>query len=425
MASCGKVERHIQAHLDNELTAAERVVFEHHLSECAACARRVARAKATSALLFEAFAEVRLRESLRPKVMAHLPEMEHLAETHPSWQPQYKRVRFQLLRTLAPALAPVLVLLLGITLFYSWPASEPAQDDVLGMVTQRTGLVLKHGADETDRQRVAVSGPVRTGERYETDADAALIVVLAGPTVLKADANTRFKVESDRKVVLEAGRIWLDVAKDPRLFRVETPSGGVTVFGTTFDVLVEDAVSLAEPRMTVTVAAGEVHVESGVGFAQLRPGQQVEVVRGQRTLEPRKVDPAEVMAWAAKLRPAADIDSRFVATAASDEDDTWGDTMFLVPVEGRQIRSIILSWLPDMYRTDHSGYHVYVYDSRSNPLCMDYIAGRVLDNDDDNSYVMLGDRAQMLEEVGFLKIRLVPDRSGLHATTFKEPLVSN
>jgi anti-sigma factor RsiW len=264
----------MQAHLDNELSTAERVVFEHHMSECTMCARRLAEYKKASALLFEAFAEDRLREPLRHKVLAHLPELEHQPEQHPSWQPQYKPVRFQWLRTLAPALAPILVLLLGITLFYAWPPTMLNRGVVLGTVTQLAGPVARRHPADGEQNRIALHSAVYAGERFETQDEAGLVLLLDGPTTLKADANTRLQVQDNRKILLESGRIWLDVAEDPRLFRVETPSGGVTVFGTTFDVLLQDDSTVPEAKMTVTVSKGAVHVESGVGFTQLHHGQE-------------------------------------------------------------------------------------------------------------------------------------------------------
>lgn len=422
MASCARVERHIQAYLDNELNAADRLVFEHHVSECTACARRLTAYTATSATLFESFAEVRLRESMHERVMSHLPEMEHHPD-HAVWQPQYKPVRFQWLRTLAPALAPILVLLLGITLFYAWPPAEIAHGELLGEVAWKTGQVAKRDAQGRTGDRVSLKTDVFAGDGFETDADAYLALTLLGPTILKADSHTRFQIDGNRKIVLESGRIWLDVADDPQLFRVETPSGGVTVFGTTFDVLVEDRDDGAEARMTVTVAEGSVHVESGVGFAHLQPGQQVAVVRGQRKLFPRQVDADAVMAWAERLEPLSAPDARFAERTVAPivNDETWSDTMMLVPIDGRQVQMIVLSWLPDAYRAGHSGYHVYVYDSRLNPLFADYIEGSVFDTKGISSYAVTAPDGHTLDQVTGLRIRLVPDRSGAHATTFMEP----
>ena len=430
MASCGKIERLTLAYLDNELSAAERVVFEQHLSECAACTQQLSSYKAMAAGLFETFSESGLRSSLRAAVMAHLPEMEHTGEHHPSWQPQYKPVRFQWLRTLAPALAPVLVLLLGITLIYAWPQSESLDSEAVGMILHKSGDVTKHNARDTERRRAVLSGQVYAGERYETGAGASLMVALAGPTLLKADENTRFRIDDDRKIRLESGRIWFNVAKDPRTFLVDTQPGQVTVFGTTFDVAIEDAESVPEPKMTVTVAAGEVQVDSGTGFRKLHPGQRLAVVRGQRTLLALAVDLSQAMAWASAIQPDVNVAPRFIrkeGLRSIPADDTWDEMTFHFDsddLKGRNIGFLLLTWLPDAYSTGHSGYNVYFLDGRE-PVFMEYIPGRVFDGGSGNSYKMAMPPNQALGKAVDLRIRLVPDRSGLHATTFKELSVSN
>lgn len=427
MASCTQVESLIQAYLDSELTPSERVVFDQHLSECTACAKQLSLHQANSAMLIEVLSVNRLRHSLRDNVIAHLPEMDHPHRTPrptPVWKTKKAPIRFQWLRMFAPALAIVMVCVLALTLFYSWPLDEANSGRSIGMVTHRLGDVMRSTGDSTQRYKVALRNDIYAKQRFETGDTGTLMVTLAGPTLVKADANTRFLVHDYRKISLEKGHLWFNVAKDSRTFRVETPSGVVTVFGTTFDVDVKMSVGIQPDYTTVTVSEGEVQVENDITFAPLRPGEQIDIVSARTVLKPRPVNVERVMAWAERIQPETVVEPRLLASAetlSGKDNGLWDEQTLVVDVHDKTVRSLILRWAPSQSVTgDHSGYTVYVYDNRLQHMFKQYIAGHIFDHDDDNFYVMTLPETQTVSNVGALRIQLVPDRTGTLATTFLE-----
>ena len=76
MASCTQIDNLLQAYIDGELGASERVILEQHLSDCAACAGLLRRQQRSSAALFEAYSAGRLTRDLSNQVLNHLPELE-------------------------------------------------------------------------------------------------------------------------------------------------------------------------------------------------------------------------------------------------------------------------------------------------------------------------------------------------------------
>lgn len=417
MASCTQIESLLQAYVDGELSNSEKVVVEGHLSECRACSRVFRRQRAESAFLLEVFETHRLEQDLTGSIMAHLPEMEHASqlEQEVNWRVKHPRTRSAKALTLLPVIAPVVLLVLGLVILFSWPKQEPAGAKV-GMVTYQEGVSLRSNEDSTHRSKVGLRSVIARAERIETTEDALLMITLAGPSSLKLDSDTRVKVEDARSITVETGQVWLDVSQDKRAFRVSTPAGDIMVFGTVFNVRVD------KDMMVVTVSEGEVQVENDVAFTVLRTGDQVSVRPGKKPLELNRVDPAAVMAWARDIQADPGALELFEARIKTrDSNVIRAEQVFVVESRRQPVRSISFRWEPDAYLTGHCGYHIYVTDDQLKPLFMGYVEGKMFSNKDRSVTELVVPQDEPITGVNVLHISVVPDyRTGSIETEFTE-----
>ncbi len=417
MASCAQIESLLQAYVDAELSSAEKVVIEGHLSECRACSAVLRRQRAQSAFLFEVFEDCRLEQDLTGTIMAHLPEMEHPSqlEQEVNWRVKHPRTRSARVLTLVPIFAPVLLLVLGLVILFSWPKQEPMGARV-GMVTYQEGIALRSSEDSMHRSKVGLRSIIARAERLETTEDALLMITLAGPTSLKLDGNTRVKIGDARAITVETGQVWLDVGKDSRAFRVTTPAGDIMVFGTVFNVRVD------KDTTVVTVSEGEVQVENDVAFTVLRKGDQVAVRPGQKPLQLSKVDAGAVMAWARDIQAdptALELFEKHLKLEGSNV--IRAEQVFVVPARRQPVRSISFHWSPDTYLAGHCGYHIYVTDDQLKPLFMGYVEGKVFSDKDRNVAELVVPEDEPITGVNVLHISVVPDyRTGSIETEFTE-----
>lgn len=418
MASCTQVDGSVQAYLDGELTAAEQVLLEQHLGECAGCEATLRRQRATSATLFESMSKHRLDRDLGPSVMAHLPEMDHTAlvgrqVTLRAKQPATAWTRFA---RLMPALAPMLIVVLGVTIFAFWPESALDVALPVGMVTQVTGDVLQSADVSTNRHPVRLEDHVAPGTRFETEHGARMLVTLAGPSDVKLAPGTRMMVHDERHISVARGAVWLDVCKEDRYFRVTTPSGDVTVFGTVFGV------EVMNDRTVVTVAEGTVQVENDVALTVLEPGDQVSVGLGEKPLVPYAVDAAEVLAWATGVRADAAAAEQFARLeAARPSKQLRAEQVFVVTTHNHAVKTIRLTWEPAVDKPVVAGYHVYVYDAMMKPLFKQHLDAEKFKNVETPWYALKVPAGVAVEETPILHIKVVPeDDADVRSTNFVE-----
>jgi hypothetical protein len=418
VASCAQIDSLLQAHIDGELAASETVILEQHLLECRSCAALIRRQKASSALLFEAFSEHRLRDDLTPGIMAHLPEMEYTPQAgrEVTYRTKHPKKRLAFFFAFAPMWAASLLLVLGLAIALSWPRNDSLNGSKVGMVTYVRGEILSSGDQSTERHAVALRNLITRNERVETAGEAAAVIGLAGPTQLKMDENTRVKIMDARQMNVETGRIWLSVAKDRRLFRVTTPLGTVTVFGTKFSVEVT-------PETTVvTVEQGEVTVENATRFVVLKPNERVVVESNSKALSPVSVDAKSLMAWAGDIMPETYAERAF-ASAIQPEQPGKIPAMqvFVVPTWTRPIQSITFAWQPDSKAEARAGYDIYVSDDLMNPLFRGHIDARVFADPAHSQFEMVIPPDVSVTEVTILHIDVVPDHTtGRLDTPFTE-----
>ncbi|MCH7689256.1 MAG: efflux RND transporter periplasmic adaptor subunit, partial [Planctomycetes bacterium] len=239
MASCTQIDGMLQAYVDQALGHSERLIVDHHVEECQNCRRLLKRYQHSSAMLFEALSDHRLKLDLTHKVLDRLPEME-LQRPDMVWlnkRAKNPTVRWDRTMRLVPVAAAVLLIVMGAVIVANWPEA-PIGADVLGVVLASDGLTQRNSANgESSLPRL--KGFVEGGESYETASGASLMLGIIGSTYLKLNENTRIKLVDERKIFVETGEVFLDVGKAKRAFKVLTPSGEITVLGTAFDVSVK------------------------------------------------------------------------------------------------------------------------------------------------------------------------------------------
>lgn len=131
-----------------------------------------------------------------------------------------------------------------------------------------------------------------------TDTDEVRRVELADGSVVRLMDASRLVYGAasafDRRVALEAGRAFFEVAPDETPFVVETPTARTVALGTSFGVeahATETRVVLAEGR--VEVAARNAPEQA----VQLRPGQASRVGEAAAPTAPTNVDLMEALTW--------------------------------------------------------------------------------------------------------------------------------
>jgi hypothetical protein len=393
------------------LNDAERLILEDHVVACPQCAEKLHDHRRLSATLFEAFSDARLDRSLRTPVLENLPEMQPL---HSAMEAVNRRVKnpfspLRLFAQYAPVFLVALVAFLAFNIYQTWP--EPvARAAQVGAITYRQGpiSVINEGIVEPDH--AGLKDFVNRGSQYTTETGAALALMLDGPSTIKAGENTRFAIIDNRRIRLDQGKMWFDVATTGRQFIVSTAAGDVRVMGTIFGVEVAGANTI------VTVLEGVVHVERGNRWAVLRDGYQLSVRKGVALGTPVKVDAQSALAWADAISPEADALAFFerafklrVPSAevvaeilfhldlrTADSDAEWSDA------------HIVVSW-SDTNGADHCGYHVYIteYETRTT-LFKHYIDGRYFD-DTSNTQYEIPVPNDSIKGTEVLHVRLVPD----------------
>jgi ferric-dicitrate binding protein FerR (iron transport regulator) len=413
MASCTQIDNALQAFVDGELSDSERLIVEDHVAACPACERKVRAQRRLSAMLFESFNEARLDRSLRSSVLENLPEM---APAHSSIEDMKRRVHQSARRKrwasqYVPMAAAALVCVLAVVIFQTWPEEPVAQASHAGNVTYRDGEVMAV-SEYIGEHKVQVEDFVQRGSQYETASDAQLALSLDGPSVVKADVDTKFYVINERKIRLERGRLWFDVGSDGSHFLVSTPAGMVRVVGTVFGVDVDG------PNTVVTVLEGTVHVERGDAAAILHAGHQIRVRMGHPIGQPFRVDAARYLAWADKIlldsAAVAAFERAFEGRALPSE--VLAEVIFRLDLRGGgsdtewSAAKMVVSWAPTGL-TGHCGYHVYItdYETRKS-VFKHYIDGGFLDNPRYSSYEIAVPHGT-LQGANVLHVRLVPDTS--------------
>ncbi len=420
MASCTRIENSLQTRIDGELGDAERVILEQHIAECPHCAQLLRDHQWLSALLFEAFSVDRLTHPIRQAVLERLPEMEvpppEIEDLN--WRAKHPNKWSHRMAHVVPVAAVAILVFLTIILRFSYP-DDPSYFNVyrperpaVGVVTQLHGEPMRIALEETRRMPTALTTLARPGDRFETTAGTQMMLSLAGPTLVKLDENTRLKVSDARRLSVESGTIWLDVAHDGSLFKVLTPAGMVTVFGTVFSVRVDG------DRMTVTVESGHVQVESGEHLYQLHDNQQVMVSPSEAPAGPHEVDASEVHRWAAAIQPDQTAQAFFeeIVDESANSEELPGRIAFVIDTlqDGRtsEVDAIRIYWDTNNLPENGASYDVTVSDGSGRLLRQARLTADLIRNRKDGYFDVILD--EPIRRVRTLVVRLIPDlKSGL------------
>jgi ferric-dicitrate binding protein FerR (iron transport regulator) len=151
----------------------------------------------------------------------------------------------------AVAAAACLALIVGLIVWTSGAPAEPFK--------------VVSGDVKAEGSRVEVSGPTPAFVRMSDGSEAELAPA--------SSANFRGRVGDARQVVeLNQGSGRFKVAKAPESFRIDTPSGRVSVLGTEFTVELRKQ-KKGPAALAVSVASGRVRVEAGGQTRELGPGE--------------------------------------------------------------------------------------------------------------------------------------------------------
>lgn len=416
MASCAQVDSLIQAYLDDELSPAEKAIFIRHLDECRQCKATLERQRANAAVLYEAMRPHKLTRDLTPGIMAHLPELESSRRVRElNEKTKASRGRLNLFFPVLSVAAPLLLAVLGLAIFYSWPTEKNHHNLVVGMITAAEGTILHNPEGTVEWRRIGLQTSVATGDRIETMADGRAMLSLASATTIKTHGSALFTIQDERNLSVEKGLIWMSVGKAARKFRVRTPAGDVTVFGTTFTVEVNDN------QTVVTLRTGKVTAGNDMDFTVLQPDQQVTLVKGQSIGTPVTVNASNLMAWADGLESDTAAMQAFAHAALPPTFGIIPAEMFYRCDARGQIRpgAIGFEWKNDGITAGHCSYDVFVYDENWSPLFrMGPISGNIFSDQRFNSLTLSVPKDISLENK-VVYLMLVPDETtGLIETSF-------
>lgn len=421
MASCGQIRLTVAAYVDGECGEAERLILERHVESCAACRAELDQTRALAASLFEALAPERLQHSLAPQVLAHLPQMdESAAPMHELTQRvKHPERRTRLMRFLSwsPAMAAAAMLLLGAMLWLAWPADLRTEPKAMGMVLHREGRPAQSSDAEPVRRPVAANDTILAGNRYETGPDAGLVLGLNGPSMIKVFGDTRLRVGGERSVRIESGVAHLEVSPGDRYFRVNTPNGRVTVFGTSF------AVDVMADATLVTVIRGEVQVENSRAFTVLRDGEQALIRASDTVLTAMRADVGPLLVRAGRLLADPAAEKAFLAGVQPTGTPRHfkAERVFVVETQKRPLRAIHFDWNPDGRADDRTGYDIYVSDNNLKPLFKGRIDPWVFEDGGFSTHTILVPEGPAWTSIGVLHITVMPDFStGNRETDFTE-----
>ncbi len=423
MASNTQIDHLVQAYIDGELTPSEQARFEKELQDSSSLRRAVKEQRETTALLFEAYGEARLKHDLRDGIMAHLPEINHERLVQEvNYRAKHPENPLRWMRYLIPALVPLVLIAIGFMLYASWPDPQAPTGKIIGVVAAKDGRFKRVVSEDKKLQNASLRSEVRVGQRYRTLEDSRAMFTLAGGTSIKLASESEITILGERHVEVHSGRIWLEVGKDGRLFQATLPTGKATVFGTVFQINVRNDDTL------VTLQEGEVTVQNKNAFWDLEPNEQVALSQSHGPLLPRVVDTNILMSWAEGIAPdpqSQEIFSRIIPDAqkkvVSHAQPVWRCDTRNRP----EPTAITFSWVSEQNLKGHCGYEVYVYDETMRPLfLLNAIPGAVLDAGNNKEglksfHVDIPETQSLVDRV--VNIRLVPDYSAGHVhTTFTE-----
>ena len=398
MASCLKISCELPSYLDNELSHSEKLIVEKHLHECPSCRLELTRYQKCAADLYEQFSPHKMQHDLNQYVMEHLPELGfstvdvaglNKRAKHPSlW-------RERVMRLMPVGVAAVLVVL-AFLISEQWPTEEVWDNQVVGILSSVSGDVVRSSNFGKTEDEASLKQFSSKGEKIETAEESSAVVTLKGGSDITMDEKSTITFQDDRQVRVDSGQVYFDVAPSSTLFRVLTPFGDITVFGTEFNVLVE------ADSVRVDVAEGVVRFEKGELYETLNEGDSVEVRGNAEQLQPRYGGRiAERTLWATKIQPNTVVKNEFLAKydAFDRPSEILGLRTFILHsnknAPNAPLEAIVLTWDETLNSNDSlAGYHVYVRSFDEDDIFHRFIKPSEFRNATDRRLVLVNNGKQ-------------------------------
>jgi hypothetical protein len=229
--------------------------------------------------------------------------------------------------------------------------------------------LLENGPGARAGEKAAAIG----GDRFETAPGAHASVMLLGPSEIRMDSNTAVKVVSDRRIALERGRVYFDIAASRRWFKVVTPMGEITVFGTRFSVEANSG------RTTVTVEQGEVqltHRDNPRLFRSIKPNQKAYIEAGLEDIPISGTDAKAELQWAEAIAAPQPMRDYFMERVqpAYEVTEVAAEPVYMVSGNG-PLQSITVQWDNASPFVRYCDYEVFVSTSNNEPYFHAHIDG--------------------------------------------------
>ncbi len=366
MARCSQIEPEMQAYLDGELSRAKELIIEEHLSTCNNCKAEFELIRKSNALLYESLNLYKLNESLDEQIMKRLPEIDRIDNqtTHQiTLRVKNQDERPYSFSDIFPYLALAAMIILGIFMFTRWPQHESKTKEI-GVAVSILGESSVINSDLNMQMKEGILASLKGNNYIETQTNSLVFLYLKANSTVKLADNTRIRIIDERTINIEKGKVWFDIGKDKKVFRVNVPQGLITVFGTQFQVEVDSI------QCITTVSRGEVTVESANQFVVLKEDEQVQFKNDGFVLGVKKCDSKMITAWANRIKPSDQILNKILTNSVSTQPISISipaSQVFIVPIQNKQISSLVLRW--DKQKIiEKSNFTIYASDDNLKPL---------------------------------------------------------
>lgn len=295
---CGEVRERLSLYLDDRLSAGELARVRTHLGGCSACSAEREALDQVDGLLEAALGDHPFGDAAVEQVLAGLPmhQLRRRAPATPAPITRFPRSLGVALTAAAAALLGALTLsLLQQEQAPRQPATAKVESAVLGQAG--SGLMRLSEAGEV----LDLDAPLRSGDRLLAVKDLASLNLQDGTVVeLHADTEVELRRDDDGGVTVELrgseGRVFCEVAKRRRPFRVKARGLGVQVLGTRFLVEQRRLVS------SVVVVEGRVLATTAGDRRELGADDKAEVAVGQDKLLLSQVTSRRHVEWVPRVR---------------------------------------------------------------------------------------------------------------------------
>jgi ferric-dicitrate binding protein FerR (iron transport regulator) len=187
----------------------------------------------------------------------------------------------------------------------------------------------------------ALAGFVEAGESLETGPNGRAGLSLPGIASARLDHDTRIRLDSADRLVIERGALYVDAGADASgnsHLAVQTPAGVVRHVGTQYEVRLDGS------AVQLRVREGRVEWLSNSGARERgRAGEQLTIAADGAVKRVQSTPYGESWDWIASTTPAIDIEGRPLAEFLEWAGRELGrDIMFATPDVQREAASIVV-----------------------------------------------------------------------------------